>query len=124
MSPHEVKSQHRFTFQTIRVIANPMSDKMRSRVYIHKKIQDIQRELKSLGVKSLSLFGSASRGGASQKSDLDFLIDFEGPYTFDRYMEAKLLLEDLFDCDVDLVTPDAVRPKMKDHMEKHLYRVA
>lgn len=101
-----------------------MSDKMRSRVYVHKKIQDIHGELKNLGVKSLSLFGSASRGEASQKSDLDFLIDFEGPYTFDRYMEVKLLLEDLFDCDVDLVTPDAVRPEMKDNVEEDLYRVA
>ncbi|MFO8037562.1 MAG: nucleotidyltransferase family protein [Anaerolineales bacterium] len=97
---------------------------MSSRTGIHKRIQEIQGELKSLGVKSLSLFGSASRGEASQKSDLDFLIDFESPYTFDRYMEVKILLEDLFDCDVDLVTPDAVRPEMKDHVEKDLYRVA
>ncbi|MBS3753529.1 MAG: nucleotidyltransferase family protein [Anaerolineales bacterium] len=101
-----------------------MSDKMRNRVDIHKRIQKMQGELKSLGVKSLSLFGSASRGEASRKSDLDFLIDFEGPYTFDRYMDIKMLLEDLFDCDVDLVTPDAVRPEMKDNVEKDLYRVA
>jgi hypothetical protein len=101
-----------------------MSDKMSSRTDIHKRIQEIQGTLKNLGVKSLSLFGSASRGEASQKSDLDFLIDFEGPYTFDRYMEVKVLLEDLFDRDVDLVTPDAVRPEMKDNVEKDLYHVA
>jgi len=52
---------------------------MRNRGDIHKRIQKIQGELKGLGVMSLSLFGSASRGEASQKSDLDFLIDFEGP---------------------------------------------
>ena len=101
-----------------------MSDQVRDRTGIHKKIQNIQGELESLGVKSLSLFGSASRGEASSKSDLDFLIDFEGPYTFDRYMESKLLLEDLFDCKVDLVTPDAVRPEIKDSVVKDLYRVA
>ena len=101
-----------------------MSDKMSNRTDIHKRIQEIQGELKNLGVKSLSLFGSASRGEASQKSDLDFLIDFEGPYTFDRYMEVKVLLEDLFDRDVDLVTPDAVRTEMKDNVEKDLYHVA
>jgi len=39
-------------------------------------------------------------------------------------MDIKMLLEDLFDCDVDLVTPDAVRPEMKDNVEKDLYRVA
>jgi hypothetical protein len=97
---------------------------MSNRTDIHKRIQEIQGELKNLGVKSLSLFGSASRGEASQKSDLDFLIDFEGPYTFDRYMEVKVLLEDLFDRDVDLVTPDAVRTEMKDNVEKDLYHVA
>lgn len=101
-----------------------MVNKLRNRAAIQKKIQDIQKELQSLGVRSLSLFGSASRGEASKKSDLDFLINLEGPNTFDRYMEVKLLLEDLFDCDVDLVTPDAVRPEIKDNVEKDLYRVA
>ena len=101
-----------------------MSDKMSSRTDIHKRTQEIHGELKNLGVKSLSLFGSASRGEASQKSDLDILIDFQKIYTFDRYMEVKLLLEDHFDCDVDLVTPDAVRPEMKINVGQDLYRIA
>ncbi|MCF7811836.1 nucleotidyltransferase domain-containing protein [bacterium] len=91
---------------------------------IHKRIQEIQGVLNRLGVKSLSIFGSASRGEVFQKSDLDFLIDFEEPYTFDRYMEAKLPLEELFDCDVDLFTPDAVRPEMKFNVGQDRYRIA
>ncbi len=101
-----------------------MDKKIADREEIRKNIQNIQAKLRLLGVKSLALFGSASRNEAVSGSDIDFLVDFERPYTFDRYMDVKLLLEDLFHCDVDLVTPDAVRPELKDNVNKDLYRVA
>ncbi len=101
-----------------------MDRKIADREEIRKNIQNIQAKLQLLGVKSLALFGSASRNEAVSGSDIDFLVDFERPYTFDRYMDVKLLLEDLFHCDVDLVTPDAVRPELKDNVNKDLYRVA
>ena len=101
-----------------------MDKKIADREEIRKNIQNIQAKLRLLGVKSLALFGSASRNEAVSGSDIDFLVDFERPYTFDRYMDVKLLLEDLLLCDVDLVTPDAVRPELKDNVNKDLYRVA
>jgi predicted nucleotidyltransferase len=51
--------------------------------------------LNSLGVKSLAIFGSVARGEADAGSDVDILVDFEGPATFDAYMETKFLLEEL-----------------------------
>src|ERR1700722_2936771 len=50
-------------------------------------------KLAGLHVISLSLFGSASRGQAVAGSDLDFLVEFEGMATFDRYVDLKELLE-------------------------------
>jgi uncharacterized protein len=34
------------------------------------------------GIKSLALFGSVARNEATQESDLDFIVDFEGVVTF------------------------------------------
>ena len=36
-------------------------------------------ELKSFGVKSLALFGSAVRGEAKPTSDIDILVEFDRP---------------------------------------------
>jgi hypothetical protein len=80
--------------------------------------------LRAMGVKSLALFGSAARGEATAGSDMDFLVEFDGPPTFDRYMDLKFHLEDLLGRRVDLVTPDALKPRMRPVVEKEAVRVA
>jgi len=37
------------------------------------------------GVKELALFGSCSRDSATRDSDIDILVDFDGPATSQRY---------------------------------------
>jgi uncharacterized protein len=54
------------------------------------------------GIQSLSLFGSVARNETTATSDLDFVVDFEGVVTFDRYMDLKIFLEDLFNKKIDL----------------------
>jgi uncharacterized protein len=66
----------------------------------------------SFGVHSLALFGSVARDEATATSDLDFLVEFEGTVTFDRYMDLKFFLEDLFDKPVDLVTRRSLKPQI------------
>ncbi len=68
--------------------------------------------IKSFGVRSLALFGSAARNQAVETSDLDFLVEFEHK-TFDNYMELKFFLEELFGVPVDLVLKDAVKPRLR-----------
>jgi hypothetical protein len=46
------------------------------------------------GVRDLAVFGSVSRGEASDASDLDVIVDFFGKATFDGYMGLKLFLGD------------------------------
>ncbi len=45
-------------------------------------------------VKSLAVFGSMARGDDHEGSDVDILVTFEGPATFDNFMGLKLDLED------------------------------
>ncbi len=65
-------------------------------------------------IKSLALFGSVAHNQATVASDLDFLVEFEGATTFDRYMDLKFFLEDLFGKPVDLVTKRSLKPQIAD----------
>ena len=56
------------------------------------------------GVAELSVFGSVARGEAGPDSDVDLLVAFDGPATFDRHMDLKLFLEELLGRRVDRVT--------------------
>ena len=69
-------------------------------------------------VKSLSLFGSMARADDHEGSDVDILVTFEGPATFDNFMGLKLDLEEFFGSRVDLLTPKCLRPSMHAEIDK------
>jgi len=75
-------------------------------------LKDRLDTIHSFGVQSLALFGSVARDEATETSDLDFLVEFEGAATFDRYMDLKFFLEDLFGKPVDLVTKRSLKPQI------------
>ncbi len=75
------------------------------------------------GVRELSVFGSVVRGEASETSDLDLLVDFAGPATFDGYMGLKFFLEDRLGVKVDVVTREALKPRLRDRIEAEARRV-
>lgn len=75
------------------------------------------------GVKDLALFGSISRNTATNESDIDILVDFDGPATSQRYYGVQFFLEDLFGRSVDLVTTKALRPELRPFIEKDALRV-
>ena len=64
------------------------------------------------GIKSLFLFGSVARNESTPESDLDFVVDFDGVITFDRYMDLKIFLEDLFGKKIDLAIEDNLKPQI------------
>jgi predicted nucleotidyltransferase len=74
--------------------------------------------IKHLGVKSLAVFGSTARDEATPSSDIDILVEFKSPPTFDQYIETKFFLEDLLGCKVDLVTQDGLKPLARAEVEK------
>lgn len=72
----------------------------------------------------MGVFGSVSRDEARPDSDVDILVSFHGPATFDGYFELKFFLEQLLESDVDLVTDKALRRELRERVEKDLVRVA
>jgi predicted nucleotidyltransferase len=77
-------------------------------------------ELTNFGVKSLALFGSVACGKETPESDVDILVEYQGSATFDRFMDTKYYLEELLGCEVDLVTLQAIKPRMKPYILQDL----
>lgn len=80
--------------------------------------------VRRFGVRSLSLFGSVARDEATTDSDVDLLVEFEGPTTFDAHMGLLVHLEDLLGCRVDLLTRKGLKPRLRPLIEPDLVRVA
>lgn len=91
---------------------------------IGRALKKHRKELSGWHVESLALFGSAARNEAGPSSDLDFVVEFQGRATFDRYMGLKIFLEDLFHRRVDLVTRQGIRPQLRPLIEKEAIHVA
>ena len=82
--------------------------------------QDIEYRF---AIKHLSVFGSAARDELRDDSDIDVLVEFKGAATFDGYMDLKFYLETLLGRKVDLVTQDAVKPRMRPMIEQEAIHV-
>lgn len=95
----------------------------------HQAILDKLREnyprmARRFGVTSLGVFGSVGRGEGGEGSDVDVLVSFQGPATFDGYFDLKFYLEDLLGRPVDLVTDKALRRELRPYVERDLIHVA
>ena len=67
------------------------------------------------GVKSLALFGSVARDDATDTSDIDILVDFDGRVSLFDLIGLQLHLQELLDTPkVDVVMRDAIYPAIKD----------
>lgn len=91
-------------------------------------ILNLLREHKSIliqrfAVVDLSLFGSFAHGQATEASDIDILVQFDGPATSKRYFGVQFYLEDLLDRPVDLVTDKALRAEFRPYVEQEAIRV-
>ena len=75
------------------------------------------------GVASLALFGSFARDQATDASDIDILVRFNGPATSRAYFGVQFYIEDLLGRRVDLVTEKALRPEFRPHLEREALSV-
>jgi hypothetical protein len=76
------------------------------------------------GVKSLSLFGSVSRGEASPTSDVDLLVEFNRPVGYFGLFALQDHFESLLGCRVDLGTPNSLKPRIRARVIGECVRVA
>lgn len=73
-------------------------------------------EIMAMGVSSLAVFGSVAREEAGAESDVDILVEFGQPVGLFEFVRLQQRLEALLGRRVDLVTPDALRPTMRDRI--------
>ena len=83
-----------------------------------------KESLLALGVGELYLFGSFARDEARDDSDVDLLVEFTCPPSFDRFMDLKFFLEEALGIPVDLVTRRALKPILRSEIEREAVRVA
>lgn len=81
------------------------------------------RLVSQFGVTKLALFGSTARDSATDHSDVDVLVAFDGPATSARYFGVQFYLEDLLACPVDLVTEKALRTEFRPFVERDAVHV-
>lgn len=75
------------------------------------------------GAQEIGLFGSAARDEMRADSDVDILVEFDQPPTFERYFGLEDWLEQALGRPVDLVTPGGLKPRARQHVERDLIRV-
>ena len=86
-----------------------------------KNIHDIENILKDykpllrerFHVSSIGVFGSYSRNEQNSQSDVDILVEFNGPVGWD-FFDLQEFLEKLLQVRVDLVTVNALKPQLKE----------
>ena len=75
------------------------------------------QEIRSYGVKSVGLFGSFVRNTATERSDIDLLVEFEPRQkTYDNFMELSFFLENLFGRKIEIVTPQSLNKYIGPHI--------
>ncbi len=96
-----------------------------NRTEILSLLERRREEIKQrFAVKHIALFGSAARNELRDDSDIDVLVEFEGPSTFGGYFDLKDYLEELLDRPIDLVTKKGLKPRARRHVERDLIHVA
>jgi uncharacterized protein len=82
-------------------------------------------KLRGYAVRHLSLFGSTARDEASFHSDVDLLVEFdpEVPVGLFTFVRLQATLADILDTRIDLATPQALRPEMRDEILAEAMRV-
>jgi uncharacterized protein len=80
---------------------------------LRTKREDILRIAKNYGAYNVRVFGSVARGEADSESDIDLLVNMEpGRSLFD--LGGLLMdLEELLGCNVDVVTEDGLRDRIR-----------
>ena len=74
-------------------------------------------------VTGLALFGSFARDQANDKSDVDILVRFDAPPSWQNYFGVQFYLEDLLGRPADLATNENVRAEIRPYVERDAINV-
>ncbi len=74
---------------------------------------------KEFAVKEIGLFGSYSDDSFTENSDIDILVELEKPIGW-KFFTLELYLENIFQKKIDLVTKNALKEQIKNHILKQV----
>ncbi len=87
---------------------------------ILSKLKELKPTLyKDYAVREIGLFGSFSDESYTEDSDIDILIELEKPIGW-KFFSLELYLEQIFNRKIDLVTKNALKEQIKDHILKQV----
>ena len=66
------------------------------------------------------VFGSFARGEENDHSDVDIVVKFKGPATFDNYLKLDNAIRSTLGKDVDLLTENSINRFLRPHIEQDL----
>ncbi len=92
-------------------------DEVKKILQFHK--DDLRRDFH---VKEIGVFGSFSRGEQGEGSDIDIMVDFEEPIGWE-FTDLNEYLEKILKLHVDLATPRALKPLIRDDILNDLVYV-
>ena len=85
--------------------------------HIIRRLKNINYQLnRDFGVSKIGIFGSYARNAQGKDSDIDVLVEFDRPVNLFEFSRLKSFLTDQLGIRVDLVTPGALKPLIKDQI--------
>lgn len=86
---------------------------------ILKELEANKFRLINFGVLEIGLFGSYLHNQATDKSDIDLLVDIrQDKKTLRNYLSIVYFLEELFSCKVELITKQSLSKHIGPHILK------
>ena len=83
---------------------------------ILKALRESRELLDNFGVSRLSLFGSFARDEGREDSDVDLLVEFTRPIGLFQFVRLQQQLAERIGRRVELVTPGALKPQLRDRI--------
>ena len=85
--------------------------------HVIRRLRNINLQLnRDFGVSKIGIFGSYARNEQGRESDIDVLVEFDRPVNLFEFSRLKSYLTDQLGIRVDLVTPGALKPLIKDQI--------
>jgi predicted nucleotidyltransferase len=89
-----------------------------------RRLNRNREKLRTHHVRHIAVFGSTARDEATPHSDVDLLVEFQpgAPVGLFAYVRLLDFLGDIMDTRIDLATPGALRPEMRDEIVSEAVR--
>ena len=89
---------------------------------INEVVQEKREEILAIaaryGARNVRVFGSVARGDADERSDVDFVVEFDEGSTLMDHAAMLIELEDLLGRRVDVAPEKCLRPRVRERVLK------